>query len=92
MTGYGKKLAACGLATIFLASVLATAAYAQTSYVDPNALGPQARARALHGPLGDRDPWGRPAAANCTWSRIQVPTSEGLRWMAMQECDPDSWH
>lgn len=85
------KLMAFGLGTLFLASMLATGAYARTWMVDPDVLPPSARARALHSPLGDTDPWGRPASAGCTWSRMQIPTSEGLRWMAMEECDPDMW-
>lgn len=87
MTRFKTKRFACGFGTLLLASLLSTGAYAQTHFLDPNVLGPRARARALHGPLGDTNPWGEPSAIGCRWSRIQVPTAQGLRWMVMEECD-----
>jgi hypothetical protein len=63
-------------------------AMAQTRFVDPQTLSPRERAYALHGNLGDRDPTGRPAASGCQWSRIQVPTAQGLRWLNEEQCNP----
>jgi hypothetical protein len=91
MTILSKERAACGVGIVLLASAFSVAAYAQTRFVDPQTLNPRARAHALRSPLGDTDPWGRPASAGCTWSRMQVPTAQGLRWVAMEECNPDMW-
>jgi hypothetical protein len=54
--------------------------------IDPDQLPPKAREFALRGPLGARDPFGNPANAGCNWSRVQVPSSQGLKWMAVEEC------
>lgn len=83
---------ACGaIAAVLMAGTLGTTASAFSRMIDPNTLPPKARQYALHGNLGDRDPYGRPARAGCTWSRLQVPTSQGLRWVAQEDCDPDFW-
>ena len=54
--------------------------------VDPDTLSPKDREFALHGPLGQLDPWGRPSTTGCRWSRMQVPSSKGLKWVAVEEC------
>jgi hypothetical protein len=77
------------LATIFLASFATTICQASTMYVDPDTLPPNARERALYGPLNNTDPWGEPARPGCTWSRIQMQTGQGLQWVAMEDCDID---
>jgi hypothetical protein len=63
-------------------------ALAHTRFVDPETLPPRQRAYALHGKLGDRDPSGRQASSGCQWSRIQVPTAQGPRWLAEEQCNP----
>jgi hypothetical protein len=75
-------------AVLLRATLISGAAPAQTRFVDPQTLPPGARGYALYGNLGNRDPFGYPASSGCVWSRIQVPTSQGLRWMAMEECNP----
>ena len=76
-----------------LAAVFATAAFAPMAFadrwVDPDTLPPRARHFALHGNLGEIGPFREPARAGCRWSRIQVPTSRGLKWMAHEECSDD---
>jgi hypothetical protein len=74
----GSIVAALGVA-------LASPAWADR-LVDPDQLPPRAREFALHGPLGAYDPFGNPTNPGCNWSRIQVPSSQGLKWMALEEC------
>jgi hypothetical protein len=90
MTRNRNKVTICGLGAIVLASMLSAAAYAQTRTVPTHAA--RHNAPAANSNLGDYDPWGRPATAGCTWSRLQVPTPQGLRWEAVEDCDPDMWH
>jgi hypothetical protein len=52
---------------------------------------PAAHAQALRDPLYTRDPWGQPIPANCHWTRLQVPTSQGLRWVDEEHCNPHGW-
>ena len=54
--------------------------------LDPDTLSPKDREFALHGPIGQYDPYGNPATPNCQWSRIQVPTGQGLKWVLQEEC------
>jgi hypothetical protein len=54
--------------------------------LDPDQLPARDRNYALHGALGSTDPWRHPANPGCSWSRVQVPTSQGLKWMASEEC------
>ena len=73
----------------FLNSFLAGAAFAQRGQtIDPETLPAAARDYALHGQLYDRDPLGHPASPGCIWSRLQVPTSQGLRWLDVEDCQP----
>ena len=73
------------LATTAVSTGFAASAHADR-FVDPQTLPPRARVFALHGPLGSLDPYGRPTPAGCKWSRLQVPTAQGLRWVAQEEC------
>ncbi len=69
------------------ASLLCLGAAAQADQmIDPDTLPPKAREFALHGPLGDYDPYGRAAQTGCNWSRVQIPTTQGLKWVAREEC------
>jgi hypothetical protein len=43
----------------------------------------------IHEPLGDNGPSGERATSGCRWSRLQVPTVMGLRWIAEESCDTD---
>jgi hypothetical protein len=76
-----------------LAAAVAVAAFAPAAFadrwVDPDTLPPRARQFALHGNLGAVGPFGEPTRMGCRWSRLQVPTSRGLKWMAHEECDQD---
>ena len=54
--------------------------------VDPDTLSPKDREFALHGPLGEVDPWGQRTTTACRWSRMQIPSSQGLKWVAVEEC------
>jgi hypothetical protein len=88
-TASWKKVAVRALGAAALASfVCATVAEAQTRMVPTQSY----KHRRTATNLGDYDPWGQPARAGCTWSRIQVPTSQGLRWQAIEDCNPDMWH
>ena len=86
-----RKLAAGGFAALFVAATGCSSAMAFDRMLDPNVLPPQEREFALHGPLGDVGPRGEPTPTGCQWSRLQVPTSEGLRWIAIEQCDDDSF-
>lgn len=56
----------------------------------PSTLTPRQRAEFYRAPLGDTGPFGEPVAAGCMWSRLQVPTMQGLQWEAIEECNsPD---
>jgi hypothetical protein len=44
----------------------------------------------IHKPLGDNGPDGKPATSGCRWSRLQIPTVMGLRWVAEEECGTDA--
>ena len=85
------RKAALGAASALSLCAWGANAWAQERNVDPDTLPPRARAFALYGPLGDRNPYGYPARPGCTWSRLQVPTSRGLRWVAHESCDPGFW-
>jgi len=79
------------IAATLLACSVAGPAFAQAGrMVDPDTLGPAAREYALHGNLYDHDPSGGPAEPGCIWSRIQVPTGQGLKWMDEEECNPSN--
>ncbi|HUZ67948.1 MAG TPA: hypothetical protein VMU56_09840 [Beijerinckiaceae bacterium] len=54
--------------------------------IDPSSLTPRERAEFYRAPLGDTGPFGEPVQADCMWSRLQVPTAQGLRWEAIEEC------
>jgi hypothetical protein len=79
--------------SLALAGALGVAAFAPAAFadrwVDPDSLPPRARHFALHGNLGEVGPFREPARAGCRWSRMQVPTSRGLKWMAHEECSDD---
>jgi hypothetical protein len=78
------------ISAVAMGVAFATAARADR-LIDPDTLPPGARSFALRGPLYDRDPYGRPALAGCTWSRIQVPTARGLRWVLQEQCSDDRY-
>jgi hypothetical protein len=82
-----KTMAAALIAGGFLAGCWATSAAAFERLIDPQTLPPAERAAALHGPLGAVGPDGTPSTPDCRWSRLQMPTSEGVRWMVVEECD-----
>jgi hypothetical protein len=86
MTKQGK-LAAGGLAALLASAIGCSAALAADRNIDPDMLPPAERNFALHGPLGDVGPSGRAAPMGCRWSRLQIPTANGLRWVAHEECD-----
>ena len=93
MTIKPKRLASCAVTALLLVGCLsyADAAPKRHKVVHHKTQPSHARAPvpALNTNLGDYDPWGRPARSGCTWSRMQVPTSQGLRWVAMEECEPE---
>jgi hypothetical protein len=82
-----KSLAAaaaiCGVSLAFAGS--AAAAPAWTIY--PSQLSPQQRAEFYAAPLGSTGPFGDPTPVGCRWSRIQIPTAQGLEWVAQEDCD-----
>jgi hypothetical protein len=86
MTKIGK-LAFASLVGLSTSAFTLASAGAFERNVDPDTMSPQAREFALHGPLGDLGPSGRPAGPGCRWSRLQIPTAEGLRWVAHEDCD-----
>ena len=87
-----QKLMHGGLAAVFVAAFGCSLAMASERNVDPETMSPRVREFALHGPLGDLGPTGRPAGPGCRWSRLQIPTPEGLRWVAHEQCDPGFDH
>lgn len=96
MNASGRRFAVRALVTgcavaMLAAPALATPGVAWT--IDPLTLPPPLRQQALTGPLGRHDPFGKPADAGCTWSRTQVLTTQGLRWLDEEECgDMGTWH
>lgn len=88
MRGLSKSLLAGGFATVVMALAFATPVLAfGAEVIDPWSLSPVQRARALTAPLGDTDPFGGPASPGCQWSRLQVPTLQGLHWVDVEDCD-----
>lgn len=79
-----RLLAALAALSLILASSMAQAS--PDRMLDPLTLSPQARAVAFRAPLGHYGPFGEPAAPGCTWSRIWVPTFQGVRWMLLEMC------
>ena len=73
-----------------LTGAACSASFAQTLNIDPNTLPPRERQYALYGNLGNRGPTGAPADPGCTWSRLQVPTAQGLRWIDQENCSSDN--
>jgi hypothetical protein len=55
--------------------------------IDPDTLPPAQREQALTARLGPTGPFGEPASPGCIWTRIQVPTTQGLRWMDEEDCN-----
>ncbi len=83
---FAARALVTGCAAVMLAApALATPGVAWT--IDPLTLPPPLQRQALTGPLGDRDPFGNPAQPGCLWSRMQVPTMQGLRWLDEEVCD-----
>ena len=76
---------AVSIATVLVIAGWVSAAKADR-IVDPDTLSPKDREFTLHGRLGEFDPWGRPTTPSCRWSRIQIPTSQGPKWVAQEEC------
>jgi len=65
----------------------ALAAPGVSSSIDPQSLPPSLQQRTLNAPLGETDPFGNRTEAGCRWSRMQIPTSQGLRWMDEEDCN-----
>lgn len=78
-------IAGGGLAVSLAGAALATPGVART--IDPSTLTPQQRAEFFRAPLGDHDPFGNPVETGCMWSRMQIPTGQGLHWVAEEECN-----
>lgn len=76
MSRLTKRIVAGSFAAAMLAAGAAPA-FAFDAVIPPN---PAAR-------LGNYGPYGHRASPHCTWSRIQVPTASGLRWVAVRSCD-----
>lgn len=95
MDAYCKRLAARALVTGCAAVMLAAPALATPGVawtIDPLTLPPLLRQQALTAPLGEYDPFGNPAEPGCIWSRMQVPTMQGLRWLDEEVCNGEgSW-
>lgn len=95
MNGSRQRFAVEALVTGCALMILAAPALATpgvTWTIDPLTLPPNLRQEALTGPLGDRDPFGQPAQPGCIWTRIQIPTAQGLRWLDEEDCDDKgSW-
>lgn len=88
MSGFSKSLVVGGFAAAaMVATFAAPAAAFSVQTIDPSTLSQPERTRALTAPLGDTGPFGEPAGAGCQWSRIQVPTPQGLRWVDVEDCD-----
>lgn len=89
MNAFGRRCALRTFGALCALTVLAAPALAMPGVVwmiDPLTLPPALRAQALTAPLGDYDPFGQPADPGCLWSRLQVPTMQGLRWVDIEEC------
>jgi hypothetical protein len=83
MRGFSRKLIIVGIAASVM-TALAAPAFAFARIVVPSTLNDAQRARALSAPLGDTGPFGRPAEPGAQWSRLQVPTSQGLQWVDVE--------
>jgi hypothetical protein len=97
MSGFCKRLGAAALAAgcawMLLGAAPAFAGADAAWRVDPLTLPPAQRQQALTARLGRTGPFGEPAAPGCIWTRIQVPTAQGLRWIDEENCDNQgTWH
>jgi hypothetical protein len=87
MRGLSKSLIAGGFAAAVMASAFVAPALAfGVQTIDPSSLSPAQRTRALTAPLGDTAPFGEPASPGCRWSRLQMPTPQGLQWIDVENC------
>jgi hypothetical protein len=83
-----KRFAARVLVTGCAAAMLATPVLAKVVWrIDPLTLPPPLRQQALTAPYNIYGPTGDPVPNGCHWSRMQVPTTQGLRWILEEECD-----
>jgi hypothetical protein len=55
--------------------------------IDPDTLPPALRREAMTAPLGFTGPFGEPTPAGCKWSRIQLMTTQGVKWFIERQCD-----
>jgi hypothetical protein len=79
--------ATLALAAALLAAAPAFAAGDVQWRLDPDTLPPAQRRQALTAPLGFTGPFGEPSPSGCKWSRIQLVTTQGLKWFVEQTCD-----
>jgi hypothetical protein len=87
MRGLSKSLILGSCVAAVMMSAVATPSFAFTRIIDPSILTPAQQARLLAAPLGDFGPFGERADPLCQWSRLQVPTVLGLRWIAVESCN-----
>jgi len=80
---FKKSLLAAAAGALALSSQLAGPA---SAHIVARVIVPDSE---IHEPLGDNGPSGEPAVSGCRWSRLQVPTVMGLRWIAEESCDTD---
>ena len=74
-----------GAAALTMAASFASIAKADR-FIDPWTLPPAQRDFALRGPLDQYDYTGFPARSGCQYSRIQLPSDQGLRWFVDEDC------
>jgi hypothetical protein len=85
-------VSAAGCLSMLLAAAPAAAGSDVAWRVYPDSLPPAQRAQALAAPLGHFGPFGEPAMPGCMWSRVQVPSIQGLQWVDEENCNNQgSW-
>lgn len=79
-----RKLLIGGFAAATIISGLSAPAFAFARIVVPSDLSPTRATQALSAPLGDTGPFGKAAEPGAQWSRLQMPTSQGLQWVDVE--------
>ena len=90
MNAMARRIAAAlvGASAVTVSAVAPAFAGADVTWrIDPDTLPPAQRAQALTARLGSTGPFGEPVMPGCIWTRIQVPTTQGLRWMLEEDCN-----
>ena len=84
---FAAAIVIAGSAGTMLAAAPAFAGADANWRIYPDTLPPAQRQQALTARLGPTGPFGEPASPGCNWTRIQVPSTQGLQWVDEENCD-----